>query len=154
MWILIFEQGLKRLKCYVDDIFSISTAWDLTWYPLYHQTMPSPQANVLQLWDEINLLHSDKKQILGKAIPILGFKVNLNTMSASLSGEKWNRLVDAVCTFTQGSVKPLWEWLRIAGQMNWALNIYLWLRPALVELYAKTTGNSQMWGKIKLSDES
>ena len=72
-------------------------------------------------------------------------------MSASLSGEKWNRLVDTVHTFTQGRAKPLWEWLRMAGQINWALNVYPWLRLILAELYAKITRKSQMWGKIKMN---
>ena len=125
VWILVFKQDLKWLKCYDNDIFSISAAWDITWYPPYHQTMPNPQAKVLQLWDEINLLHSDEKQISGKVTPILGFKVNPNAMSAALSGERQKRLVDTIWTFTQGSAKPLQEWLRIAGQINWALNIYL-----------------------------
>ena len=72
-------------------------------------------------------------------------------MSASLSREKWNRLVAAVHTFTQGSTKPLQEWLRMAEQLNWALNVYPWLALALAELYMKTTRKSQMWGKIKMN---
>ena len=107
MWILVFERGLKWVKCYINNIFSIGTAWDLTWYLPYHQTMPTTQAKVLHLLDEINLPHANRKQISGKIIPVLGFKVNPDAMSTSLSKEKWDRLVDAVCTFTQGGAKPL-----------------------------------------------
>ena len=29
IWILIFRHGLKQVKCYVDDVFSVSTVWDI-----------------------------------------------------------------------------------------------------------------------------
>ena len=50
--------------------------------------MPTRQTKVLQLWDEINLLYANKKQISGSIIPILSFEVNPNAMLASLSKEK------------------------------------------------------------------
>ena len=151
VWILIFECGLKWVKCYIDNIFSVSMAQDLTWYPPYCWTMPTMQAKVLQLWDKINLPHANRKQISGRVIPILRFKVDPNVMSAYLSREKWDTLVDTVHILARGSVKSLWEWLRMAGQINWALYVYLWLRLALVELYVKTAGKSQMWGKIQMN---
>ena len=43
------------------------------------------------------------------------------------------------------------DWLRLAGQLNWALNVYPWLRPGLGGIYVKTVGNAQMWGRIKIN---
>ena len=43
------------------------------------------------------------------------------------------------------------DWLRLVGQLNWALNIYPWLRPGLGGIYAKTVGKTQMWWRIKIN---
>ena len=39
----------------------------------------------------------------------------------------------------------------MAGQLNWVLNIYPWLRPALGGLYVKTARKSEMCWKIKIN---
>ena len=38
----------------------------------------------------------------------------------------------------------------MVGQLNWALNICLWLRPGLGGVYVKMARKSEMWGKIKM----
>ena len=115
--------------------------------------MPTDQAKSLCLWDKIDLLHAEKKQILGRIITILRFEVDANAMSAYLGMEKWEQLIDSIHKFTWGSLKTLWEWLRLAGQFNWALNVYLWLRPGLGGIYMKTAGKIQMWGRIKINKQ-
>ena len=45
----------------------------------------------------------------------------------------------------------LQDWLRLAGQLNWALNVYPWLRLGLGGIYAKMAGKAQMWGRIKIN---
>ena len=113
--------------------------------------MPTNQAKVLCLWDKIDLLHAERKQISGKIITILNFKVDANAMSAYLSVEKRECLVDSIHKFTQGILKTLQEWLRLEGQLNWALNIYLWLRLGLRRIYMEMVGKIQMWGRIKIN---
>ena len=49
------------------------------------------------------------------------------------------------------AARNLQEWLHLAGQLNWAFNVYLWLKPSLGAVYAKTSGKSEMWGKIKIN---
>ena len=61
MWILVFQRDLKHLKCYMDDVFSFSADGNLAFYPPYNRWMPSKQVTILQLWDEIRLLHEDAK---------------------------------------------------------------------------------------------
>ena len=50
--------------------------------------MPTDQAKILHLWDEINLPHAERKQISGKIVTILGFKIDTSVMSAHLSVAK------------------------------------------------------------------
>ena len=37
---------------------------------------------------------------------------------------------------------PLRDWQRLAGYLNWALNVLPWARPALTEMYRKMRGKS------------
>ena len=107
MWILVFWQGLQAFKHYVDDIFSIRRGGDLCWYPLYAKAMPTAQVGVLKLLDKIRLPHVEKKQISGAVIPVLGFEVDPNWMSAYLSFEKHELLVECVGNFLHGTSKRL-----------------------------------------------
>ena len=46
------------------------------------------QAKILHLWDKIHLLHTEKKQVTGRAVSILRFEVDTNVMSVYLSTER------------------------------------------------------------------
>ena len=71
IWILVFRCGIGVLKCYVNDAFSVARAEDICWYKLYHQAIPTDQAKILRLWDEIHLPHAERKQVAGRAVTIL-----------------------------------------------------------------------------------
>ena len=48
------------------------------------------------------------------------------------------------------------EWQRVAGWVNWALNIYPLLRPALNNVYAKLKGkdqNAKVWANIAIQED-
>ena len=83
MWILVFKCGLKHLKCYTDDVFSL-TAGNLSYYTPYNRYMPSEQVAILQLWDEIGLPHENNKQISGPVIPCIGFDIDPNLMTVTM----------------------------------------------------------------------
>ena len=134
IWILVFRCSIGMLKCYVNDAFLVTRAEDICWYEPYYQAIPMDQAKILCLWDEIHLLHTEKKQVAGRAVTILGFEVDANILN-----------------FTQGSLKTLQDWLRLAGQLNWALDVYPWLRLGLGGIYANMAGKAQMWGRIKIN---
>ena len=53
MWILVFQQGLQALECYVDNVFLIGRASNLCWYSHYAKVMTTVQVHVLELWDKI-----------------------------------------------------------------------------------------------------
>jgi hypothetical protein len=144
LWIAVFKRDLHALKCYVDDHFSFCIAGDLELYSGYDALLPSDQVALLQLWDEISLPHKEAKQISGTCIPIIGFEVDPNAMSVTMSKAKHSELVEACTAFTvQGARKTLREFQKLQGWINWALNVFPHLCPALCELYQKIIGKER-----------
>jgi hypothetical protein len=128
LWIVVFKQNLHALKCYVDDHFSFCLAGDLELYNEYDAFFPSDQVALLQLWDKIGLPHEEAKQISGMCIPTIGFKVDPNAITVKMSNVKHSELVAACAAFTvRGACKTFWEFQRLQGWINWALNFYLHL---------------------------
>ena len=67
------------------------------------------------------------------------------------SSESQYKLIDAVDHFAHHDTRrPLWDFERLAGYLNWALNVNLMLSFGLSALYAKTAGKEQhralLWG--------
>lgn len=152
MWILVFKCGLIHLKCYTDDVFSFSTAGNLTFYPPYNWWMPSEQVIILHLWDEIRLPHENTKQISGTIIPSIGFEVNPNLMTVTMIPTKWESLIEACQLFVTPGRRFFQDFQWLAGHINWALNVYPRLRPALSALYAKITGKSCTFASICINN--
>ena len=105
LWIAVFKCHLHTLKCYVDDNFSFSITGDVELYAPYDAFLPSEQVQLLQLWDEISLPHEEGKQISGTCIPIIGFDVNPNAMTVTMSHAKKAELINACTTFTIRGVR-------------------------------------------------
>ena len=58
-----------------------------------------------------------------------------------MSEESRLQLITAVRDFTLHGMRcPLRDFQRIAGHLNWALNVYPFLHPGLCAVYAKTAG--------------
>jgi hypothetical protein len=153
LWIAVFKRGLEALKCYVDDTFSFSLSGDLEFYEKYQAFWPSDQVKLLQLWDEIGLPHEEDKQISGSCIPIIGFEVDPNAMTVTMSEAKRSELIEACGSFTvRGARKTLREFQRLQGWVNWALNVYPRLRPALCQSYHKIVGKSRPNAQIRVNN--
>ena len=80
-------KSIKNLKTYIDDNGSFTCVRDVIYYPRYDSYYPSDQTKLLLLWDELNIPHAKKKQIYGPIIPYVGFNVNPNAMTISLSDD-------------------------------------------------------------------
>ena len=153
MWILVFKRGLTRLKCYTDDVFSFLTAGNLTFYAPYNRHMPSEQVMILQLWDEIGLPHENSKQISGPVIPCIGFEVDPNLMTVTMIPGKWESLLEACQLFVTPGRRSLRDFQCLVGHINWALNVYPKMRPALSAIYAKITGKSRTFASIRINND-
>jgi hypothetical protein len=144
---------LKALKCYIDDNFSFSRTSDLEFYEKYKAFWPSDQIKLLQLWDEIGFPHEEDKQISGFCIPIIGFKVNPNAMMVTMSTAKQSELILACNSSTVCRArKTLRKFQRLQGWINWALNVYPHLCPALCQSYHKIFGKSQPRAPIQVNN--
>ena len=153
LWIAVFKQNLRTLKCYVDDNFSFSISGDLKIYPLYDTFLPSEQTHLLQLWDEIALPHEEEKQISGTCILIIRFNIDPNAMTVTMSDTKKNELIDACTSFTVcGAHKTLLEFQHLQGWVNWALNIFPHLRLTLCESYQNISGKTQANALIRINN--
>ena len=59
-------------------------AQNVTWYQPYWMFIPTDQVKILELWDEINLPHKEKKQVYGSIFTIVGIEVNANALTMSM----------------------------------------------------------------------
>ena len=153
LWLAVHKYDLPSLKCYVDDHFSVAIGGDLELYPDYDAFLPSDQVKLLELWDKIGLPHEAPKQISGSIVPVIGFDVDPNAMTVSMNPTKKDELIAACETFTTpGARKTLREFQRLQGWINWALNVFPKLRPALCESYAKIAGKSRPNAPIRVNN--
>jgi len=83
MWIATFVTLLEHLKTYIDDVFPFELAPEISWYEPYRVNLPSKQARLLRLWDELGIPHSPEKQTHGETLIIIGFEVGPNSLSVT-----------------------------------------------------------------------
>jgi hypothetical protein len=152
LWIAAFEYFIEQLKCFVDDHFSFAIEGDLTWYEPYHKFMPTPQAKLLCLWDELGLPHEERKQVSGPILTIIGFEIDANEMTMTMADDKKAALVDACRPFTHARAKKtLRDFWGLQGHINWSLNVFPLLRPCLSALYAKTAGKTKPRAMLRVN---
>jgi hypothetical protein len=152
MWILVFKCGLKHLKCYTDNVYSFSLAGNSAFYPPYQHWIPTEQASILCLWDEIRLPHEDAKQISGPVILCIRFNVNPNHMTVTMIPAKRESLIEACELFVTSRRRSLRDFQWLVGHINGALNVYLRMCPVLSALYAKTTGKTKTFASIWINN--
>ncbi|RDX48893.1 hypothetical protein OH76DRAFT_1333136, partial [Lentinus brumalis] len=125
---------------YVDDDFGVSLRNDVLWYAPANRLLPRDQARLLCLWDELGVPHADPKQLFGPSLPVLGIEVNVDNMTATLPSDAMDKLVDTIidfCDLGSNRRRSLRDFQSLAGYINWALNVFPFLRPGLSSLYAK-----------------
>lgn len=147
LWIAINVRGLLWLLAYMDDVFSWDLEDNLVPYHGYGTStlFPSAQARLLTLWDDLGIPHSPSKQLYGEQLVITGFLVDSRAMSITLPEDSRCALMSAIHSFLADAPRrrrPLREWQRILGWINWGLNVRPLLRPALQSSYTKIAGLS------------
>jgi hypothetical protein len=163
-WVAENERSIESLT-YVDDSFGIEEISNKKLYAPYGDEFPSQQTRLLELWDEIGIPHKQKKQVFGSKLTILGIYVDMDLLTFTLPQESKDRLSAELAEWSQKGVrKKIKQWQQLAGWVNWALNVYPLLRPALNNVYAKIGGKDQearvwannairedlMWAKLKV----
>ena len=150
-WIAIKKLDIKDLHDFMDDFFSWGLASDLVLYKGIQR--PRSQARLLMFWDAIGCPWKEKKQEFGKELKIIGFYVDINQGTLTLTDDSISEVIAVVRDFlATPSRRPLLrEWLRVGGHLNWVFNVLPLGRPALGELYRKVAGKSQMHAGIALN---
>ena len=150
-WIAIKKLDIKDLHDFMDDFFSWALASDLVFYKGVFR--PRPQTRLLIFWDEIGCPWKDKKQEFGSELKIIGFYVDINRGSLTLTDESISEVLSVVHSFlaTPGRRPSLRDWLRVGGHLNWLFNVLPLGRPALTEFYRKTAGKTIMGAGIAIN---
>lgn len=151
-WIAVRKLSIKDLFVYMDDFFSWDFADNLI---LFHGRLrPKKQVQLLLFWDAILCPYEDRKQDHGAELKVIGFWVDINRGTISLSPSSVSDIVEKINKFLAGPRNPaLRNWQRLAGHLNWLLNVLPWGRPALTELYRKTRGKTQAFRGIFINSE-
>ena len=151
-WVAIYVYHIAHLKVYVDDAFSFERAHDTMYYEPYDSYLPSKQTRLLHLWDELGIPHKKDKQEFGTVLRIIGFEVDPNAMTVTMDYNSRKELLTLIRDFAiTGKKRTLKEFQRIAGHINWALNVFPLLRPGLSALYAKTAGKERDFATIRVN---
>jgi hypothetical protein len=152
-WLAIRILKIDGLHVYMDDFFGWARADDLVQFP--GQLCPRPQVLLLLFWEKINCPFEDKKQEHGSPLKIIRFwvDVNLGTISFSPSSVADIQLKISNFLATPSHQPILQDWLRLAGHLNWLLNVLPWGRPALTELYRKISGKTQSSRGVHMNAE-
>jgi hypothetical protein len=85
LWIAIVVKSILDLFSYVDDTFSWEFANNMTYYAPYNKFLPTKQAHLLTLFDEVGVPHEEHKQVFGSPLQIISFYVDPNLMTITMS---------------------------------------------------------------------
>lgn len=151
-WIALYIKGIPHLKCYIDDNCSFALLGDVKYYPKYKRYFPTDQTKLLELWDELGLPHEEKKQIYGPVVPFIGFDVDPNAMTVSISDERRHDLLNKVLDFAKSTKRrSLKDFQSLAGHVNWSLAVFPLLKPALSAVYAKMANKSRLMAPVRIN---
>ena len=134
-WIAINKFGVRGLFVYMDDFYGWEFADKMKSF--HGQLRPQRQVNLLKFWDRIRCPYEDKKQLHGSPLEIIGYTVDINRGTICMSSQKVKDTKEAISTFVSKDSAPLSEWQKVAGQINWILDVLPIARPALDELHRK-----------------
>ena len=96
--------------------------------PFHERSRPARQVQLLHLWDLISCPFEDKKQDHGSELKIIGFFVDVNRGSITLSPSSISDIVDKLDAFLSSPDRKarLQEWQQLVGHLNWLLNVLPW----------------------------
>jgi hypothetical protein len=135
----------------MDDFFGWDFEDNLTWYRGAFR--PRRQVQLLILWESITCPFENRKQEHGELLKIIGFWVDANRGSISLPPKSVTDIVAKIDSFlaTANRSPTLRDWQRLAGHLNWLLNVLPWGRPGLTELYRKMSGKTHSFAGIPIN---
>jgi hypothetical protein len=162
IWCTLYaaSHGVENVLTYVDDNFSAEAADQLEFYAPFQAHLPTTQVQLLKLWSDLGIPFEKSKQQFGKVLTVIGFEVDTTSMIISMPLQARSDLCDAILDFVQTDRmekrsswrRKLKEFQQLAGWINWALNVYPHLRPALARLYQKMAENPNPNKRIRVNE--
>ncbi|KAJ3792002.1 hypothetical protein GGU11DRAFT_694031, partial [Lentinula aff. detonsa] len=143
VWFAIFELHVEPLCCYVDDCYGVGDEEELELYEPYGEMFHRDQVTLLNLWDSLGIPHRQSKQLWGPTLVIIGFLVDPNNLTVTLPPDSKAELVQQVQEFALSRRRTLHEFQQLTGWVNWSLNVFPLLAPALSNVYEKMRGKSE-----------
>ena len=135
-WIGIEKKGISDLLGYVDDNFGWEFEGNKRYYKPYKKYVPTKQARLLELWDELGIPHDEDKQLSGPSLRILGYDVDANAMTVKVPDEKKAKVVQLFRSHSrEGKPYTMNELQSVAGSVSSTLSLYPRLRPGLRVLF-------------------
>jgi hypothetical protein len=108
---------------------------------------------LLTLFDDLGVPHDERKQVFSSPLQIIGFDVDPNAMTITMPATARDELVSAVHTFANPRQRrSLKDFQRLAVWVNWSLNVYPLLRPALSGVYEKMRRGSHPFQKLSINN--
>jgi hypothetical protein len=155
IWVAIHVYAIDGLFHYIDDANGFDDNIELVHYAPHNEYYPKKQAKLLKLWDELGIPHQKEKQVFGRVLDIVGLEVDVEAMTITMSDERRKELMDGITEFLggEGRRRTLVEWQRMAGWMQWAVNAYPLLRPAVTPIYDKIAGKTQKRAFVMINKE-
>lgn len=152
LWIAEHKRGIRNLFAHIDDNFSYEFADNLRLYKPSGIMMPSKQAALLELWDDLGIPHEQKKQVHGPALDIVGHAIDIVAMRIDLPERTREKLLDRISTFVSFEdedkisgylYRSLAEFQELSGLIEWASQFHRPLRLGAVSLQALITKTSK-----------
>ncbi|KLO20449.1 hypothetical protein SCHPADRAFT_816540, partial [Schizopora paradoxa] len=137
LWIASEVRGVKDVLAHVDDNFSWEYASRKKFYEPYGKEFPEKQAKLLELWDEIGIPHSEKKQENGTILTIVGHEVDMQRMRISLPSDQRAKIEEELDKVCGESTKRDWarrDVQKAVGVINWSLSFNPLLKPGIHSL--------------------
>jgi hypothetical protein len=156
LWIAQYKRKVPNPNSFVGDTFAIQIGTKTVYHAFFDKRIPIDQARMLTLWDKLGIPYKLPKQQHGMTLTILDIEVNAMTLSFTLPKEKREELVSEMerFIFWQGGKSnhfSLREMQMLAGWVNWSLNVYPLLQPALCNVYARVRNKVGATARIKVT---
>ena len=84
---------------YVDDNFGFKRAEASMFHVCLGRRLPSQQACLLNLWDDIGPPYENKKQEFSETLQIIGFVVDPNAMTVTIPDDACVKLLSSIADF-------------------------------------------------------
>ena len=153
-WIGTEKKGISDLLGYVDDNFGWEFEENKQYYKPYKKYVPTKQAQLLKLWDELGIPHDEDKQLSGPSLRILGYDVDANAMTVNLPDDKKAKVVQQLRSHAHvGKPYTIKELQSVAGSVGSSLSLYPRLRPGLSVLFDEMAVQKPGTTKLKVTKD-